>query len=80
MLGTKIIKKCFIINVAAGLDVKIPKNINLKYDNYIQLSTELNKLYLDYSFEVLAIVLRATGLITYELVNHLQKMKVKNVK
>ena len=37
---------CFIIDIAVGLDVNITKNINLKHDNYMQLSSELKLLYL----------------------------------
>ena len=55
---------CFIIDIAVGLNVNIAKNINLKHDNYMQLSSELKRLYPNFSFEIEPIVLGATGLVT----------------
>ena len=37
----KIENKCYIIDIAIELDVKVEKNIKLKYDNDMQLSSEL---------------------------------------
>ena len=58
---------CFIIDIAVGLDVSITKNVNLKHDNYMQLSSELECLYPNFSFEIVPIVLGATGLATSDL-------------
>ena len=41
--------------------------------------TELKKLYPRYTFEILPIVLGATGLITKELAINLRKLKIKNI-
>ena len=43
------------------------------------LLTELKKLYPTYTFEILPIVLGATGLITTELAINLWKLKIKNI-
>ena len=37
--------KCYIIGIAIGLDINVGKNINLKYDNYMQLWSELKRSY-----------------------------------
>ena len=55
---------CFIIDIVVGFDVNITKNINLKHDNYMQLSSELKRLCPNLSFEIEPIVLGATGLVT----------------
>ena len=36
--------KCYIIDFVIGLDINAEKNINLKFDNYMQLSSELKRL------------------------------------
>ena len=59
--------KCYIIDIAIGLDINVGKNINLKYDNYVQLSSELKRLYPSFTFEIIPIVLGATGLVPLNL-------------
>ena len=56
-------KKCYIIDVCACLDVNIEKNIQLKLDNYLPLAAELKRVYNVYTFEIIPIVVGATGLI-----------------
>ena len=48
--------KCYIIDIAIDLDINIGKSINLKYDNYMQLSSELKRLYPSFMFEIIPIV------------------------
>ena len=60
---------CFIIDIAVGLDVNITKKIHLKHDNYMELSSELKRLYPNFSFEIVPVVLGATGLVTSDLQN-----------
>ena len=43
------------------------KKINLKHNNFMQLSSELNRLYPNFLFEIVSIVLGATGLVTSDL-------------
>ena len=70
---------CFIIKVAVGRDVNTTRNCNQKNDNDVLLLTELKKLYPKYTFEILSIVLGATGLIETELAVNLRKLKIKNI-
>ena len=75
----KIDKTCFIADIAVGLDVNTTRSYNQKNDNYLLLLTELLKLYPRYTFEILPIVVGATGLITTELAINLRKLKIKNI-
>ena len=70
---------CFIIDIAVGLDVNITKNVNLKHDNYMQLSSELKRLYPIFSFEIVPIVLGATGLVTSDLRKNIEKLGIANI-
>ena len=72
-------KKCFIIDIIVGLDVNINKNIDLKHDSYFLLAVELKRLYQDYTFEVIPIVLGATGAITKHLKSNLEKIGIGNI-
>ena len=72
-------KKCYVIDVCVCLDVNIAKNIQLKKDNYLPLAAELKRLYDDYTFEVIPVVLGATGLVTSHLGEALKKIGVTNV-
>ena len=65
---------CSVIDIAVGLDISITKNVHLKHDNCIQLSSELKQLYPNVSFEIVPIVLGATGLAT----SHLRKKHRKS--
>ena len=75
----KVDKTCFIVDVAVGLDVNTTRNYNQKNDNYVLLLTELKKLYPRYTFEIVPIVVGATGLITTELATNLRTLKIKNI-
>ena len=55
--------KYYIIDIAIGLDINVWKNINLKYDIYMQLSSELKRLYPSFTIEIIPIVLGVTGLV-----------------
>ena len=68
-----------MIDVCVCLDVNIVKNIQLKKDNYLPLTAELKRLYDDYTFEVIPVVLGATGLVTSHLGEALKKIGVSNV-
>ena len=65
--------------IAVCLDINLGKNINLKYNNYMQLSSELKRLYPSFTFEVIPIVLGATGLVPSSLRENI-KIGVKNIK
>ena len=53
--------------IALDLDVSITKNINLKQNNYMQLSSELKRFYPNFLFEIAPTSLGATGLATSDL-------------
>ena len=72
-------KKCFIIDICVCLDVNIEKNIQSKMDYYLPLAAELKRLYDSYTFEVIPIVVGATGLITSHACDALKNIGIKNV-
>ena len=67
------------IDIAIGLDVNVGKNINLKYDNYMQLLSELKRLYPSFTFKIIPIVLGVIGLLS-GLQKNKEKIGVKNIK
>ena len=56
-------KLCFIIDVSIGLDVNVDEIYELKH-SYLPIAAELKRLYEHYKFEVVPIVVGATGLVT----------------
>ena len=72
-------KKCFVVDICVCLDVNIEKNIQTKKDHYLPLTAELKRLYDDYDFEIVPVVLGATGLITTHLGKALKKIGVENI-
>ena len=80
VLWKKADKKCYIIDIRVCLDVNIVKNIQLKHDNYLPLAAELKRLHSTYSFEVIPIVLGATGLVTSHVCEALKKIGIDNTR
>ena len=72
-------KKCYVMDICVCLDVNIEKNIQQKRDHYLPLTAELKRLYQEYNFEIVPIVLGATGLITTHLGEALKKVGVENI-
>ena len=72
-------QKCFIIDICVCLDVNIDKNIELKQNYYLPLAAELKRLYPEYTYEVLPVIIGATGLVTKQIVDNLKKLKVDNI-
>ena len=70
--------KCYIL-VICCLGVNIDKNIKQKLDNYLPLAAELKRIYDQYTFEILPIVIRATGLVTKRTFDVLKILGVRNV-
>ena len=68
-----------MIDICVCLDVNIEKNIQTKKDNYLPLTAELKRLYDDYTFEIVPVVLGATGLVTSHLGKALEKIGVTNI-
>ena len=69
--------KCYIIDVCVCLDVNIDKNIDQKLNNYLPLAAELKRIYPEYTFEVLPVIVGATGLITNRIVDVLKTLDIK---
>ena len=70
-------KKCFVIDVCAPLDQNIQSNEKLRQDRYIALTVGLRRIYPEYSYTVVPVVLGATGLITNSLVKNLSTLGFK---
>ena len=62
-----------------SLDENVHKQELMKVDNYTLLTVGLHRLYPNYSYEVVPIVLGATGLITNYLVKYMTKLFNKDV-
>ena len=80
VLWRKTESKCFIMDICVCLDVNIDKNIKMKLDNYLPLAAELKRLYQNYDFEILPIVIGATGLVTKRTLDVLKDLGVRDVK
>ena len=65
-------KKCFIVDICVPLDENIHAQEKSKVDIYTLLSINLSRLYPDYTYVILPIVLGNTGLITASLMKHLK--------
>ena len=70
-LWNKTKKTCHIIDVCVPLDQNVHVQEKAKIDTYTPLSISLHRLYPDYTYEIIPIVLGATGLITDSLVKSL---------
>ena len=71
--------KRFIIDICVPLDQNIHKQEKMKIDNYTLLTIGLYRLYPNYSYEVVSIVLGATSLVTNFLVTYMSKLFDKSV-
>ena len=71
--------KCYIMDICVCLDVNIDKNIKQKLDSYLPLAAELKRLYPAYNFEVLPIVIGATGLITKKVIDVFKTLGIQDV-
>ena len=71
VLWNKLKKTCHIIDICVPLDQNVHAQEKTKIDTYTPLSVNLRRLYPDYSYEIVPIVMGATGLITDSLLKHL---------
>ena len=72
--------KCFIMDICVCLDVNIDRNIKSKLDHYLPLAAELKRLYHHYDFEILPIVIGATGLVTKRTLNVFETLGIRDVR
>ena len=70
----------YLVDITIGLDINVGKNIDLKYDNYMQLWSEMKRLYPSFTFEIIPIFLGATELVQSGLRKNIEKNGVKNIK
>ena len=73
-------RKCFVIDISVGLDVNVSRNHQAKIDNYLPLLAELKRLYPEYVFDIVPIVIGATSFIDNNLKVDLEKLDVVNLK
>ena len=72
VVSDKIEKKCFIVDFCVPLDENVHSQEKSKIDIYTPLVVNLSRLYPDYAYEIIPIVLGATGLITDSLTKYLK--------
>ena len=66
--------------ISVGVDVNVSRNHQAKIDNYLPLLAKLKRLYPEYVFDVVPIVIGATGFIDNTLKVDLEKLDVVNLK
>lgn len=60
-------KLCQVIDISVPLDKNIDKKFQEKRNNYIPLISEMQRIYRDYKFEIIPVIIGALGTITNEL-------------
>ena len=70
-------KKCAIIDICVPMEVNVSREEKEKCDKYLLLSSRLQRLYPQYIYNVIPIVLGSTGFIPKTLQNHLQSCGIK---
>ena len=78
VLWSKNDKICRIIEICVPLDVNVENEEKIKRDKYKLLATGLHRMYEDYTFAVIPIVVGATGYIPKSLVVNLGKCGIKD--
>ena len=71
VIWNKLKKTCHIIDVCVPLDQNVHTQEKTKVDTYTPLSVNLRRLYPDFTYEIVPIVMGATGLITNSLLKSL---------
>ena len=72
-------KQCFITDIYVSLDVNVTKNVNQKRDDYLPLAAEFKRLYDKFNFEIIPIMIGATGLVTNDLKLMLKRIGIGNI-
>ena len=67
-------KHCTIVDICVPLDINVKNQEKMKIDTYAPLIVGLLRIYPSYSFEVVPIVVGATGLVTDSLVTNVRKI------
>ena len=74
ILWEKVEKECKIIDICIPLDENVKANEKEKKDKYVPLSVALKRIYPEYTFSIIPIVLGATGLVTNSLTYNLKEI------
>ena len=77
-------KTCSIVDICVPLDVNVEREEKVKRDRYLVLAAGLKRIYSGYSYNVIPIVVGATGYIPKTLVKYLvecgfEEKKAKNI-
>lgn len=72
-------KKCLIIDVCVPLDVNVQKEEKTKRDRYLVLAGALQRIYPNYTFKSIPIVLGATGFIPKTLIQNLMECNFEKI-
>ena len=67
-------KECCIIDVCIPLDINVTSNEKVKRDKYVQLAGGLKRLYNEYNFKVIPVVIGATGYVPKTLTGYLREI------
>ena len=65
-------KKCLIIDICVPMDVNVKREEKEKSDKYVILASRLQRLYPQYKYEIIPIVVGSTGYIPKTLKSHLE--------
>ena len=78
ILWRKRTNECVVIDICIPLDQNVKSNEKVKVDRYVPLTIHLKRLYPQYSYSVVPVVLGATGLVTKSLVKNLLHSQKKS--
>ena len=66
-------RKCLIIDICVPMDVNVAREEKVKCDKYVLLASRLQRLYPQYTYEIVPIVVGSTGFISKKLRTHLEQ-------
>ena len=70
--------QCKIVEVGVPLDVNVAKIENEKRDKYVTLAVALKRLYPQYNFTTISVVVGATGFITNAIFNAMKELDLED--
>ena len=70
-------KTCAVVETSAPLDTNISARISWKENVYIPLNGEVKRIYREYKFETISIVVGAQGAVTKQLTTNLKRLNFK---
>ena len=73
-------KTCTIIDICVPMDVNVAREEKEKCDRYFLLASRLQRLYSEYSYEIIPIAIGSTGYVPKSLHGHLEKCGISKDK